>query len=254
VRWIAETREWQRHCRGTAGLITGCSGDRTREIQCDGVLVELYRAVRLYVNFFQPSMKLKTKTRTGSKVHRSYHAARTPHQRLQTSGVLATVKTDHLVQIYQALDPVRLLKQVARLQDALWQHGVQSPSVMAAGPTDEVRSLIARFNADECMPDGGVGSDNVGAVAQLPTPGSMATDRKRKYRRTSRSLGPRTYRTRRDPFEDVREEVHQWYLDTPDLPAKSLLQRLQETYPGKYPDGLLRTLQRRVQECAQRQF
>jgi hypothetical protein len=27
-------------------------------------LAELYRAVRLYVNFFQPSMKLVTKTRT----------------------------------------------------------------------------------------------------------------------------------------------------------------------------------------------
>ena len=33
-------------------------------------LAELYRAVRLYVNFFQPSMKLRTKTRTGSRVRR----------------------------------------------------------------------------------------------------------------------------------------------------------------------------------------
>src|SRR5947209_108349 len=35
-------------------------------------LAELYRAVRLYVNFFQPSMKLRTKTRTGSRVRRMY--------------------------------------------------------------------------------------------------------------------------------------------------------------------------------------
>ena len=35
-------------------------------------LAELYRAVRLYVNFFQPSMKLRTKTRTGSRVRRTY--------------------------------------------------------------------------------------------------------------------------------------------------------------------------------------
>lgn len=31
-------------------------------------LAELYRGVRLYINFFQPSMKLKTKHRDGSKV------------------------------------------------------------------------------------------------------------------------------------------------------------------------------------------
>ncbi|MCH8311269.1 MAG: transposase, partial [Chloroflexi bacterium] len=37
-------------------------------------LNEMYRAVRLYVNFFQPSMKLRTKTREGSRVRRSYDA------------------------------------------------------------------------------------------------------------------------------------------------------------------------------------
>ena len=38
-------------------------------------LAELYRAVRLYVNFFQPSMKLRTKTRTGSRVRRVVRAS-----------------------------------------------------------------------------------------------------------------------------------------------------------------------------------
>ena len=33
-------------------------------------LAELYRAVRLYVNYFQPSMKLRTKHREGARVHR----------------------------------------------------------------------------------------------------------------------------------------------------------------------------------------
>src|SRR5947209_3277971 len=38
-------------------------------------LTELYRALRVYVNGFQPSMKLQTKQRDGSKVHRTYDQA-----------------------------------------------------------------------------------------------------------------------------------------------------------------------------------
>jgi hypothetical protein len=36
---------------------------------------EVYRALRLSVNFFQPSMKLKEKTRDGNHVQRRYDAA-----------------------------------------------------------------------------------------------------------------------------------------------------------------------------------
>ena len=38
----------------------------------------LYQLVRLYVNFFQPVMKLRHKTRNGAKVHKVYDTARTP--------------------------------------------------------------------------------------------------------------------------------------------------------------------------------
>ena len=44
-------------------------------------LVELYRALRLYVNFFQPSMKLKEKRRrvpTSAELPASPNAVRTP--------------------------------------------------------------------------------------------------------------------------------------------------------------------------------
>ena len=41
-------------------------------------LAELYRAVRLYVNFFQPSMYLATKRREGSAVQRAYAPAKPP--------------------------------------------------------------------------------------------------------------------------------------------------------------------------------
>ena len=51
-------------------------------------LTELYRALRLYINCFQPSMKLLAKQRDGKKVRCVYDPAKTPLQRLLLSGVL----------------------------------------------------------------------------------------------------------------------------------------------------------------------
>jgi len=45
-------------------------------------LAELYRALRLYVNCFQPSMKLVAKQVQGRTIHRTYDAAKTPLERL----------------------------------------------------------------------------------------------------------------------------------------------------------------------------
>ena len=75
-------------------------------------LAELYRAVRLYVNFFQPSMKLRLKERAGGKLRRRYDPAKTPFQRLLTAGVLSTPDRVRLTGIAQALDPVQLLRQI----------------------------------------------------------------------------------------------------------------------------------------------
>ena len=210
-------------------------------------LTELYRAVRLYVNFFQPSMKLKTKRRTGSRVHRTYDEAQTPCQRLLASGALAPDNAQHLDQIRCALDPVRLLNQIKRLQDALWKHATTCPSA-AAGPDDEAMAVIARFRTDPCMPDTANGAASDAPQGIAPTAQSAAAGRHRKYRRTGKSLGPRQYRTRADPFEAVRDELHDWFLAAPDATVKSLLERLQAEYPDEYPDNLLRTLQRRVSE------
>jgi hypothetical protein len=43
-------------------------------------LTELYRALRLYVNCFQPSMKLQAKQREGKKVRCIYDPAKTPRE------------------------------------------------------------------------------------------------------------------------------------------------------------------------------
>ena len=162
-------------------------------------LVELYRAVRLYVNFFQPSVKLRAKQREGSRVRRVYDVARTPFQRVVASGVLDPTTQRRLETIAQALDPVRLLRQIQTLQDALWRHAILPPSAMAAQlPSDAVR-----FDVGACSTaDDGEAVEDVKDV-ETPEPG------RRRYRRTPRTLRPRTYRTRPDPFAAVWDEVRQ---------------------------------------------
>ena len=57
----------------------------------------------------------------------------------------------------------------------------------------------------------------------------------------------RDWRTRPDPFEEVwGSELVPLLEAHPHLEAITLLEALQERYPGGYPDELLRTLQRRV--------
>jgi transposase InsO family protein len=59
---------------------------------------------------------------------------------------------------------------------------------------------------------------------------------------------PRHWRTREDPFAAVWTELAEQLARAPDLQALTLLEWLQERYPGQYPDALLRTLQRRVKD------
>lgn len=53
------------------------------------VLRELYGHLRLYVNFFQPQMKLVSKTRRGAAVSKRFDRARTPYRRVLESPYVA---------------------------------------------------------------------------------------------------------------------------------------------------------------------
>lgn len=63
-------------------------------------------------------MKLQSKERTGSTLRRTYDQAQTPMQRLSASGAVAPHKRQELLQITEALDPLRLLAQLEQLQKA----------------------------------------------------------------------------------------------------------------------------------------
>ena len=56
-------------------------------------LAQLYASSRLYINFFQPSFKLKSKTRDGARVHKVYFTPATPCDRLLAhSGIEPAIK------------------------------------------------------------------------------------------------------------------------------------------------------------------
>jgi len=80
-----------------------------------------YDVLRLYVNFFQPTMKLVAKTRDGARVHKVYDTARTPYQRLLESDVLTQSKRAELAAIYHGLNPVLLLNQLNGHLEQLWR-------------------------------------------------------------------------------------------------------------------------------------
>ena len=71
--------------------------------------------LRLYINFFQPVLKLVTKSRHGAKVYKVYDTAHTPYQRLLRSGVLTEDKRRELADVFGALNPMTLLKEIRQL-------------------------------------------------------------------------------------------------------------------------------------------
>lgn len=181
-------------------------------------LRRLYEASRLYVNFFQPSFKLKDKEREGAKVRRHYEAPATPYQRLLHSDQVGENTRQHMREQFQKLDPVLLLKHI---RDA--QAGAAALSQNIAPPplSEDIRKFVSSF-----------------ATAW----------RSGEVRPTHRSEPPpgRWWRTRKDPFAEVWAVLLGWLEEQPELEAKTMLKRLQESGYGNYSDGQLRTLQRRV--------
>ena len=94
--------------------------DRFSSKEAFKTLDDVYTLLRLYINFFQPVLKLAGKSRNGAKVHKIYDTAQTPYQRLLKSGVLAEDKKRELANIYGALNPVTLLKQIRQSVEHLW--------------------------------------------------------------------------------------------------------------------------------------
>ena len=87
-------------------------------------------------------------------------------------------------------------------------------------------------------------------LVTLAAKAGMDAKTARKYLRSelfpSQMKRSRHWRTREDPFADVWPEVEGLLKTAPGLEALTIFREMQGRYPGKFNDGQLRTLQRRV--------
>lgn len=90
------------------------------------ILHSLHQQLRLYINFFQPSMKLSFKERSGARVYKKYDQALTPYQRLlKSSSIPDQIKSD-LTRKYESLDPSFLLDSIHAIQCQLFATAVKT--------------------------------------------------------------------------------------------------------------------------------
>jgi Integrase core domain len=197
--------------------------ERLAGLDATRALAKLYTASRLYINYFQPSFKLKSKRRDGARVEKRYHSPATPYARLMDSPHASAAVKTKLKGECDALDPVALLRDVRAAQQ-------------------ELHEMVSRATAEP---------RNVGTPVDIQTfLSSLATAWKSgEVRPTHRpkAAAPRSWRTRRDPLAEIWPAFEQWLLEEPTLTAKDLLERLLSTSPdAAINSAQLRTLQRRI--------
>jgi hypothetical protein len=120
-------------------------------------LARLYESSRLYVNFFQPSFKLKSKTRDGARVHKVYFAPATPCQRIVAHSGVEPVIKEKLTAQFKRLAPVRLLQEIRSAQQTLSEiaaHGVPTEvkSRSAADVATFLQGLSSAWMEGEARP------------------------------------------------------------------------------------------------------
>ena len=91
------------------------------------IMARLYAAARLYVNFFQPSFKLKEKRREGAKVIKRYHKPATPLERALAHPKVTKAVKARLRQMHRTLDPVALLAEMRAVQTELGERIDRQP-------------------------------------------------------------------------------------------------------------------------------
>ena len=84
------------------------------------VIRKVLRLVELYVNFFQPSMKLIEKHRDGAKTIKKYDKAKTPYQRLLEYNILTKENKKKLRTIYLQTNPLHLKRKIDKLLKKLF--------------------------------------------------------------------------------------------------------------------------------------
>lgn len=210
--------------------------DRYEGVDAWRALMQLYEVLRLYLNLFQPSMKLLSKKRDGARVSKRYDQAQTPCQRVLASSQVRKRNKEELRRLFRESDPLALLKELERRQDQFWKYANRGPTQSA-----DARALLVLAEPNSSTEP----RVSVPLVGQDQPPTSQGP---RRYRRTKKPRAPRTWRTRQDAFAEVWTEIRLRLEINPAQTAQALFLDLQRRHPGRFQEGQLRTLQRRVRE------
>ena len=95
--------------------------DRYDTPQAVEAINDLYgNELRLWMNLFQPSVKLMKKVRVGSRLRRVYGPAETPLDRALASGVLEPAQAETLQARRRSLDPFELARAIERKLERIY--------------------------------------------------------------------------------------------------------------------------------------
>src|SRR3990172_4492573 len=95
--------------------------DRWETEQELALLESIYDDLRLYINFFQPSVKLIAKERIGNQTVKRYDPAKTPYQRVIERKDISVEAKARLANIYVQLNPAELRRQIDQKVAKLWK-------------------------------------------------------------------------------------------------------------------------------------
>ncbi len=94
--------------------------DRLDNDQQYAILQSIYQDLRLYINFFQPVLKLIDKQHIGNRVVRKYDTARTPYQRVLEREEIPLANKAKLINQYLGLNPAELRRHIDERVAHLW--------------------------------------------------------------------------------------------------------------------------------------
>jgi hypothetical protein len=208
---------------------------RLEGVEAAQVMSRLYAVARLYVNFFQPSFKLKEKRREGAKVIKRYHPPATPFERAVVHPKVTRAVKTRLRNMHRALDPVALLAEMRAAQTELGERIDCRPGKAAAHlsasspPTDATTFARILGRSTE--------SGELRGTHRRP---------KRNYVRRVRTP------SMLDPHITT---IEAWLAVDPQLTALAIVGRLSESYPELFcrkqhstVQRLLRALRRKAAE------
>jgi hypothetical protein len=95
--------------------------DRWETDQELAILASIHDDLRLYINFFQPPLKLIAKERIGNQTIKRYDTAKTPYQRVIERQDISLEAKVQLINLSVQLNPSELRRRIDRKTAKLWK-------------------------------------------------------------------------------------------------------------------------------------